>query len=112
MPPVPLSAMLVVSAPTNFIEPKLLAGKLGELTAYPRLAEPAATGLTMIVFPLIVMTVPVVLPEVDAVTVKAPATVPARRVTRATPFESVRAVPDAGINPQGVSVVVKATAKF
>ena len=31
-PPVPLSAMLVVSAPTNFIEPKAVAGRLGTLT--------------------------------------------------------------------------------
>src|SRR6266403_5237979 len=57
-----------------------------------------------------VMTVPVVVPAVDAVRVNAPATLPARRVTRATPLESVRADPDAGLKPPVLSEVVKVTA--
>src|SRR5437867_3662692 len=59
-----------------------------------------------------VMTVPLVVPAVDAVIVNAPATVPARRVIRATPLESVSADPDAGLKPPVLSVVVKATATF
>src|SRR2546430_3112021 len=60
----------------------------------------------------IVMTVPVVLPGVVAVRVNAPATLPARSVTRATPFESVSADPDAGLKPPVLSEVVKLTATF
>src|SRR5438034_1787146 len=103
--------MLVVLAPTNFIEPRELAGRLGTLTAYPRVAVPAETVLTMIVpFWPMVMTVPVVVPGVDAVSVNAPATLPARSVTRATPLESVSADPDAGMKPPVLSEVVKMTA--
>src|SRR6266404_7929571 len=58
----------------------------------------------------IVMTVPLVVPGVDAVIVNAPATVPARRVTRATPLESVSDDPDAGLKPPVLSEVVKVTA--
>src|SRR5438132_717018 len=59
-----------------------------------------------------VMTVPVVVPGVVAVRVNAPATVPARSVTRATPLELVSADPDGGLNPPVLSVVVKVTATF
>src|SRR5207244_9134711 len=71
------------------------------------------TVLTMIVpFWPMVMTVPVVVPGVDAVSVNAPATLPARSVTRATPFESVSADPDAGMKLPVLSEVVKVTATF
>src|SRR5438552_14664027 len=57
-----------------------------------------------------VMTVPLVVPAVDAVMVNAPATLPARRVTCATPCESVSADPDGGLKPPVLSEVVKVTA--
>lgn len=47
---------------------------------------------------------------VAAVTVKAPACEPASRVMRATPLESVNAVPDEGTKTPVLSVVVKVTA--
>src|SRR5450830_404560 len=45
-----------------------------------------------------------------AVTVNPPACVPAGKLTRATPFASVSAVPDDGTNAPVLSVVVKVTA--
>src|SRR5947208_2909850 len=58
------------------------------------------------------MTVPVGFPAVVAVTVNAPAAVPARRVIRAMPLQSVSTVPDAGLNLPVVSEVLKVTAMF
>src|SRR3989442_913259 len=59
-----------------------------------------------------VMTVPVVVPGVVAVSENAQKTAPERSVTRATRLESVSAARDGGMKPPVLSDVVKVTATF